>query len=109
MILDRIKVRGDAIKKDHPDDAAWQSPVPTVAQVVAIKAEADNATLLLDALHRTKKPDAFWAQVIVQNIAANIQEKPRLFLDIKAQAVQVTESRWYASDRILASGEVQVA
>jgi hypothetical protein len=38
-----------------------------------------------------------------------IRGKLRLFLEAKAQTVQVTESRWYRSDRILATGEVQVA
>jgi hypothetical protein len=32
-----------------------------------------------------------------------------LFIDAKAQTIQITESRWYTSDRILATGEVQVA
>ena len=35
--------------------------------------------------------------------------RKRLVLDIKAQSVQITESRWYGSERLLAMGEVQLA
>jgi len=108
-LLNRIKTLSDAITRDHPNDPAWTARMPAEVNLGLLKAGIDSATALLDGLHPTKKPDAFWAQVSGQQIAENIQDKLRLFLDVKAQTVQVTESRWYASDRILATGEVQVA
>ncbi len=74
-----------------------------------LKAEIERATTLRDGLDPTKKPDDFWKQVAGQVLAANTMGRKRLVLDIKAQSVQITESRWYGSDRLLAMGEVQLA
>lgn len=109
-ILAKIKKYSDDIAKAPAGDPIkTQVTMPTDAAISLLKAEIDSATSLLDGLHPSKKPDAFWAQVNGQVIAANIQGKMRLFLEAKAQTVQVTESRWYTSDRILATGEVQLA
>lgn len=86
-----------------------QINMPTDEDINKLKVEIDNAISLLESLHPSKKSDAFWAQVKGQVLAANIQNKKRLFLEAKAQTIQITESRWYTSDRILATGEVQVA
>ncbi len=86
-----------------------QINMPTDEDINKLKVEIDNAISLLESLHPSKKSDAFWAQVNGQVLAANIQNKKRLFLEAKAQTIQITESRWYTSDRILATGEVQVA
>jgi hypothetical protein len=108
--LAKIKKYSDDIAKAPKDDEIrTKVKMPTDEEISLLKCEIDNATSLIDGLHPSKKPDAFWAQVNGQVIAANIGGKKRLFLEAKAQTVQVTESRWYRSDRILATGEVQVA
>ena len=103
------KYSDDIAKAPAGDPIKTQVDMPTDADVSSLKAEIDNATSLLDGLHPSKKSDAFWAQVNGQVIAKNIAGKMRLFLEAKAQTVQITESRWYKSDRILSTGEVQVA
>lgn len=103
------KYSEDMAKAPAGDPIKTEVTMPTDAAISLLKAEIDSATSLLDGLHPSKKPEAFWAQVNGQVIAANIEGKMRLFLEAKAQTVQVTESRWYTSDRILATGEVQVA
>ncbi len=108
-LLEQIAARSDAIKTSHAGDSGWLARIPGAGKIAAIKAEIDNAGVLLDSVHPAKKPEAFWTQVSGQAIAAKIDNQPRLIVDVKAQAVQVTESRWYASDRILAAGEVLVA
>lgn len=52
--------------------------------------------------------DAFWKQVEGEVIVDTIDGKDLLFLDVQGQTIQIKESRWYRSDRILAIGEVQV-
>ncbi len=109
-ILAKIKKYSDDIAKAPAGDPIKTLvTMPAEPDISLLKAEIDSATSLLDGLHPSKKPDAFWTQVNGQVIAANIREKLRLFLEAKAQTVQVTESRWYRSDRILSTGEVQVA
>lgn len=54
------------------------------------------------------KSDAFWKQVEGEVVAATINGKDLLFLEVQGQTIQIKESRWYTSDRILAIGEVQV-
>ena len=84
---------------------------PIAAEISSLKAQIDAATLLIDALHPAKKPEAFWAQVIAQVLATNIRKKQRLLIEAKAQVVQDTVSKWYwfKGDRIFVTGEVQVA
>lgn len=107
--LAKIKKYSDDIAKAPATDPIKTITMPTDAQVSLLKAEIDGATSLLDGLHPAKKPDAFWAQVNGQFLNVNISGKKHMFIEAKAQTVQVTESRWYTSDRILATGEVQVA
>lgn len=82
---------------------------PTNPAITALKGEIDGGALLLDSLHPSRKPEGFSAQVKGQVLATAIEGKDLLLLDVKAQAVQITESRWLRRDRILATGEVQVA
>ncbi len=96
-------------KANDNDPIRQQVEIPSDEKVSLLKAEIENATSLLNSLHPSKKPDAFWAQVAGQVLSVNISGKLRLFIEAKAQTVQVTESRWYKSDRIIATGEVQVA
>jgi hypothetical protein len=108
--MEKIKKYSEEIAKAPANDPIkTQIMMPTDADIGALKSEIDSATSLLDGFHPSKKPDAFWAQVNGQVIATNIQGKMRLFLEVKGQTVQVTESRWYRSDRILATGEVLLA
>lgn len=105
----KIQKYSDHISQASADDLIKKVVMPTEAIISLLKAEIGEATLLLDSLHPSKKPDAFWTQVGGQVLAKNIKDKQRLLIEAKAQVVQVTESRWYTSDRILATGEVQVA
>jgi hypothetical protein len=107
--LAKIKKYSDDIAKAPAGDPIKQVEMPSDAAISLLKAEIEVATSLLDSINPSKKPDAFWTQVSGQLLAANIKGKQRLFIEAKAQTVQVTESRWYASDRILATSEVQVA
>lgn len=108
--MTKIQKYSDILAKAPDNDPIReQIKMPTDEDINKLKVETDNAISLLESLHPSKKSDAFWAQVNGQVLAANIQNKKRLFLEAKAQTVQVTESRWYTSDRILATGEVQVA
>ena len=108
--LTKIQKYADKIDKAPANDPIkTQIKMPKEEDVSALKAEVDNATSLLEGLHPSKKSEAFWSQVKGQVLAANIHGKTRLFIEAKSQTVQVTESRWYTSDRILATGEVQVA
>ena len=77
--------------------------------VSLLKNEMDIAKSLFDSIHPNKKPDSFWTQVNGQLLSQDIKDKQRLIVEMKAQSIQVTESRWYTSERILATGEVQVA
>ena len=108
--LAKIQKYSDIITKAPANDPIrTQIKMPKDEDLNVLKAEINSATSLIEGLHPSKKPDAFWAQVKGQVLATNIQGKTRLFIEAKAQVVQVTESRWYTSDRILATGEVQVA
>ena len=108
--LAKIKKYSDDIAKAPAGDPIRQGVVmPKDEAISLLKAEIEVATSLLDSLNPSKKPDAFWTQVNGQLLSTKIKQKRRLLIEAKAQTVQVTESRWYASDRILATGEVQVA
>ncbi|QDV37402.1 hypothetical protein [Tautonia plasticadhaerens] len=109
VLLERIKGLSDSIARDHPDDPAWQARRPPEANVVLLKAVIDDAASLLDGLNPTKKLDEFAALLSGKAIAEGARDKLHLFLDVKAQTIQVTESRRFSGDRILATGEVQVA
>lgn len=104
----QIQVGNDTLERvaKLPED---QKPI--AAEISSLKAQIDAATLLIDALHPAKKPEAFWAQVIAQVLATNIRKKQRLLIEAKAQVVQDTVSKWYwfKGDRIFVTGEVQVA
>lgn len=108
--LAKIKKYSDDIAKAPAGDPIKQQVVMPKDEVISLlKVEIEVATSLLDSVNPSKKPDAFWTQVNGQLLATKIKEKQRLFIEAKAQTVQVTESRWYTSDRILATGEAQVA
>lgn len=94
--LETAKTNMERIKK-------MQGADPAV--IAALKMNTEQASPLLEALDKSEN---FWAQVEGQVIASAIKGKDLLYLDVQAQTVQVKESRWYASDRILAVGEVQV-
>jgi hypothetical protein len=96
------------VKKYSDDTSKTQVTLPNDAKISLLKAEIDGATSLFDSLNPSKKPEVFWAQVNGQLISARIENKQRLIIEAKAQTIQITESRWYASDRILATGEVLV-
>jgi hypothetical protein len=107
--LAKIKKYSDDIAKAPAGDPIKQVVMPSDTAVSSLKAEIDIATSLLDSINPSKKPDAFWEQVKGQLLGAKMDKKQRLLIEAKAQTVQVTESHWYSSDRILATGEVQVA
>jgi len=100
------------LKKIEEEEAKTkQSPskLPAADVVTELKTQIEAANSLLDGLHPGKKPDAFWAQVKGQLIWKALENRDRLLLEAKAQVLQITESRWWRSDCISMSGEVQVA
>jgi len=100
------------LKKIEEEEAKTKPPVsklPAANVVTELKAQIEAARSFLDGLHPSKKPDAFWAQVKGQLISGILKDRDRLLLEAKGQAIQITESRWWRSDRISIGGEVQVA
>ncbi len=97
------------IEENEAKNKPGTSELPPSNVVVELKAQIDAARSLLDGLHSGKKAETFWAQVKGQLISLTLRNRDRLLLEAKAQALQITESRWYTSDRISTSGEVQVA
>ncbi|WP_345971117.1 hypothetical protein WCX72_04635 [Sulfurimonas sp. HSL1-6] len=75
------------------------------AVLAMIETDIQHAKALLETLNKSEE---FWNQVEGQMIASSIKEKDLLFLKTSVQTLQVKESRWYASDKLLAVGEVQV-
>jgi len=102
------KYSDDRVKASASDPIITQVQMPDDQNVSLLKAEIEGATVLLDSVNPSKKPDAFWVQVNGQFLSAKIEGMQRLAIEVKAQTIQITESRWYASDRILATGEVLV-
>ena len=98
----QIQIAKDALPKTEEGS-------PVEEKHSQLQAAIDRASTLLEGLDPSKKPDDFWKQVTGQVLAAKMQDRKRLLLDLKAQAVQITESRWYTSDCILALGEVLLA
>lgn len=82
---------------------------PDPIMLADLNAQLTSAKSLFDGLDPSKKPDQFWAQVRGQLMSAVIKGRDRLLIEAKGQALQITESRWYASDRMNIGGEVQVA
>lgn len=100
------------LKKIEEDEAKTKpssSQLPAASIVSGLKAQIEAARTLIDGLHPSKKPEAFWAQVKGQLISETLRDQKRLLIEAKAQALQITESRWYASDRLMIGGEIQVA
>jgi hypothetical protein len=100
------------LKKIEEEEAKTKpssSQLPGANVITELKAQLESSKSILDGLHPAKKPDAFWTQVKGQLIWLTLKDRDRLLLEGKGQVVQINESRWYKSDCILASGEVQVA
>lgn len=94
--LESAKTNLESLKKMQDADAA---------AIAALETNIKQAASLLEALDKSEN---LWVQVEGQIVASAIEGKNLLFLETQAQTVQIKESRWYASDRILAIGEVQV-
>jgi|WetSurMetagenome_2_1015567.scaffolds.fasta_scaffold25959_4 hypothetical protein len=108
--------RGDDLlaqwKKIEEDEAKTKpatSQLPAANVASELKAQMESARSLLDGLHPSKKPDAFWTQVKGQSLWQALKGRDLLLLEVKGQAVQITESRWWRSDRLMLCGEIQVA
>lgn len=89
------------------EDEGKSKPDPIM--VADLNAQLTSAKSLFDGLDPSKKPDQFWTQVRGQLMSAVIKGRDRLLIEAKGQALQITESRWFASDRMNIGGEVQVA
>lgn len=83
--------------------------LPAAEKVAELNAQLTSAKSLFDSLDPSKKTDQFWAQVKGQLLSAAIKGRDRLSIEAKGQALQITESRWYASDRMNIGGEIQIA
>ncbi|MBN1176461.1 MAG: hypothetical protein JXA51_02140 [Dehalococcoidales bacterium] len=82
--------------------------LPGDAVIDELKSQVKAARELLDGIHPAKKPDEFWKKVKGGLILKAIEKRSRMLLAVKAQAVQITEKRWWTSDRLCMAGEVQV-
>lgn len=85
------------------------SRLPDTGNITSLNAELANAKSLLESLDPSKKYDDFWAQVKGLLIGLAIKDRDRLLIEVKGQTLQITESRWFRSDRLVTSGEIQVA
>lgn len=103
---DDILTRLNKIKESKTEPK--KSELPDANIVAELKSQIEAARSFLDGLHPNKRPDAFWAQVKGQLISEVLRDRDRLLLEAKGQAIQITESRWWRSDLISISGEVQV-
>ena len=105
-----LKSLNDLFKAIHEgNDLLAQPTLPSAEIVTELKMQIEAANSLLDGIHPGKKPDAFWAQVKGQLIRTTLKGRKRILLEAKALALQITESKWWKSDRIGISGEVQIA
>lgn len=100
------------VKKIEEEEAKTKpasTRMPPAKAIENLTTQLGSSTTLLDGLHPNKKPDAFWAQVKGQYLSEVMKHRSLLLLEVRAQAIQITESRWYTSDKLVFSGEVQVA
>lgn len=104
-LLGQLKKIEEEEAKTKPDS----SQLPAANVVTELKAQIDSARSLLDGLHPNKKPEVFWTQVKGQLISEAMKDRDRLLLEAKSQAIQITETRTWRSDRLSMCGEVQVA
>lgn len=98
---DAVKVVQDGVSTSNGASAS-------AASVNDLQAKIADAILLYDALHPSKKAEAFWVQAHGQALAESIKDKRRLVLEISAQTVQVTESSPFQGDRLQAVADVLV-
>jgi hypothetical protein len=82
---------------------------PEHETIASLKSATETAKGILDALHPVKNTDGFWEQVKGSLLFAAIESRPRILIQIKAQAIQITEKRVWLGDRIKTSGEIQVS
>jgi hypothetical protein len=101
LIADIKKITDDEDKKK-----LYELPVDAV--IDELKSQVKAARELLDGIHPAKKPDEFWKKVKGGLVLKAIEKRARMLLAVKAQAVQITEKRWWTSDRLCMAGEVQV-
>lgn len=106
---DDLLTQWKKIEEDEVKTKPAASKLPAANVATELKAQMESARSLLDGLHPSKKPDAFWAQVKGQSLALTLKDRDLLLLEVKGQAVQITESRWWWSDRLMLCGEIQVA
>lgn len=101
-----------SLKKIEEDEAKTkpaQSALPPQERMTELNAQLTGAKALLESLDPNKKAEAFWNQVKGQLLSAAIDGRDRLLIEAKGQALQISESRWYTSDRIKTVGEILVA
>ncbi|MDP2992400.1 MAG: hypothetical protein Q8N82_03440, partial [Deltaproteobacteria bacterium] len=97
------------IQEEEAKTKPQSSRLPDSNRVTELKAQIEAARSILDGLHPSKKPDTFWTQVKGQLISRTLEDRNRLLIEAKGQALQIIESRWWWSDCISMSGEIQVA
>ena len=101
-----------SLKKIEEDEAKTKpakSALPPPERITELNAQLTGAKALLESLDPSKKAEAFWNQVKGQLLGAAIDGRDRLLIEAKGQALQISESRWYTSDRIKTVGEILVA
>ena len=98
-----------AAAEEHLDDPTWPARRLSDEDVARFEQTIAAARSLLEALDPARKPDVVSTLVRGKALADRIKGNKHLILNVKAQTIQVTETSWFRSARILATGEVQVA
>ncbi len=107
-LLQAVQSAKDTLEQLKKVEEGANIEPPSADIVASLKSKLEAANTLIEGLQPGKKPDELWAQVKGQLIWRSLTGRKRLMLEAKAQAIQITESRWWRSDRICTSGEVQV-
>jgi hypothetical protein len=96
-------------KSKAKDGESPESQIQSIAPDNApAQAAVEEAKSLLDGLDPGKQADSFWEHVKGKALADSIQNKQRLLVEAKAQAMQISDSS-VLGDSLSVAGEVQVA
>ncbi|HUG25165.1 S8 family peptidase [Piscinibacter sp.] len=90
-----------------PADAV-RPHLPTPEALATLKEALAGVSGQLAALDPDTAPDAFWSQALDQAKHRQLAGKGRIEAMATAQSVQVLKKRWWWSDRLDISGEIQV-
>lgn len=112
MAAQNGNARLEELKKIEAEETASKpnpSRLPSSDKITELNAQLTSSKSLLESLDPSQKLDAFWAQVKGQLIRAAIKDCDRLLIEVRSQTLQVTETRWWRSNRLTTSSAIQIA